>query len=282
MMENKPQFHQIERDGPIVIWKFNNPPKNFLTAETSAELHKLAEEFEREEDLRVAILTSAMPDVFIQHHDVAQLLTWSEAIRAAPPDSQAQPSGQRSAPRSLTQISKPIIVAINGYASGGGCEVCLTCDFSFMSKKAVIGLPEVNVGILPGGGGTQRMARLLGTAKALEMVMLGKMIDAEEAYRIGLVNRICEPEELMPAALEFARGLADRPPLAVAYVKRCIHEGTKMSIDEGLALEGQLFWDLVKTDDAHQLMSEYVAEGQPREWILERFGTPEAKQAFQK
>jgi len=151
-----------------------------------------------------------------------------------------------------------------------------------MSKKAVIGLPEVNVGILPGGGGTQRMARLLGTAKALEMVMLGKMIDAEEAYRIGLVNRICEPEELMPAALEFARGLADRPPLAVAYVKRCIHEGTKMSIDEGLALEGQLFWDLVKTDDAHQLMSEYVAEGQPREWILERFGTPEAKQAFQK
>ena len=275
------QFYKVERDGPVIIWKIYNPPKNFLTSETMAELFRLAEEFEKDPELRVAILTSALPDVFIQHHNVAQILMWSEALRAAPADSQPQPSNQRSAHRSLTQIPKPIIAAINGWASGGGCEVTLTCDFRFMSSKAVIGLPEINVGILPGGGGTQRMARLLGTARALELVMLGKIIDAREAYRIGLVNRVCEPDELMPAALEFARELATRPPLALAHVKRCIHEGSEITIDEGLTLESQLFFELVGSDDAHQLMSEYVATGQDRDWIIERFGTPEARQALQ-
>ena len=219
-MENEPQLYEVERDGPVIIWKYHNPPNNLLSGEAWAELLKLAEEFEKDPDLRVGILTSALPDVFIQHHDVALLLQMSEQLRNVPDDEITKLASQQSAPRTLNQVLKPIIVAINGYVSGGGCELTLTGDFRFMSKKAVIGLPEVNVGILPGGGGTQRMARLLGTAKALEVLMLGKIIDAEEAYRIGLVHRIYEPEELMPAALEFAKDLATRPPLALAHIKR--------------------------------------------------------------
>jgi len=137
-----------------------------------------------------------------------------------------------------------------------------------MSRKAVIGLIEVQLGILPGGGGTQRMARLLGTAKALEMMMLGRVIDADEAERIGLVHRACEPEELMPAAIEFAKQLAARPPLALALIKRCIYEGTEMPIEEGLALERQLFMELMRSDDAFRIMSEYVSGGQDRGWFI--------------
>ncbi len=267
-MGKGPRFYKVERDGPVIIWKFYNPPKNFLTAETGEELDKLVEAFEADPDLHVAIFTSALPEVFIQHYDVSLLVPPAEALRATPPDRPPQFATQRPIHRGIRRLGpKPIICAINEWVAGGGCELSLACDFRFMSRKAMIGLPEVNLGILPGGGGTQRMARLLGTAKALEMMLLGKIIDADEAERIGLVHRACDPEDLMPAALEFAKELAARPPLAIALIKRCIYEGTEMPLEEGLALERQLFWETLRSDDAFRLISEYVASGQNPERI---------------
>lgn len=262
-MEKEPQFFKVETDGPVIVWRFHNPPKNLWTVVVGTELGDLVEAFFADPDLRVGIITSALPDVFIQHFDVSLLVNWGEALRTISTDQPAQPAAERPTPRGIYRCGpKPVICSINAPVAGGGAELALACDFRFMSRKATIGWPEVNVGILPGGGGTQRMPRLLGTAKALEMILLGKVIDADEAERIGLVHRACDPEELMPAVLEFAKELAARPPLAVAHIKRCIYEGSEMSLEEGLALEGQLFRELMRSDDALRLMREYVAGGQ--------------------
>jgi len=269
-MADEPRFFKVERDGPVIIWKYNNPPKNLLLPESGMEFTELVEAFEVEPELRVGILTSALPDVFIQHFDVETLVRGSERLRDTSDGNPLKFALRRPPARGTRRVGpKPIICAINGWVSGGGCELSLTCDFRFMSRKATIGLIEVLLGILPGGGGTQRMARLLGISKALEMMMLGKVIGADEAERIGLVHRACEPEELMPKAIEFPKQLAARPPLALAMIKRCIYEGTEMPLGEGLALESQLFMELMRSDDGYRIMSEYVDGGQDRNWFLQ-------------
>lgn len=261
-MEKEPQFFKVETDGPIIIWKFHNPPKNLRNGATDTEFSDLVEAFYDNPDLRVGIVTSALPDVFIQHYDVSQLVTLSEALQATPVDRSPRPAAQRPTPRGIYRCGpKPVICAMNALVTSGGCELALACDFRFMSRAAMIGLLEVHAGILPPEG-TQRMTRLLGTARALEMILLGKLIDADEAERIGLIHRACDPEELMPAALEFAKELAARPPLAVALIKRCIYEGSEMSLKEGLALAYELFFEATKSDDALRLMRAYVAGGQ--------------------
>ena len=269
-MENEPQFFKVERDGPVIIWKYHNPPKNLLTPASGMEFADLVEAFEIDPEPRVGILTSALPDVFIQHFDVETLVEGSKRLRDTSDGNPLKFAYRRPPAHGTRRLGpKPIICAINGWVSGGGCELSLTCDFRFMSRKATIGLIEVLLGILPGGGGTQRMARLLGIGKALEMMMLGKAIGADEAERIGLVHRACEPDELMPQAIDFAKQLAARPPLALALIKRCIYEGTELPLEEGLALERQLFMELMRSDDALRIMSEYVEGGQDRNWFLQ-------------
>jgi len=256
-MVKQAQYFIVETDGPVIIWKYNNPPKNLLTAESGTEFGDLVEDFYTDPNFRVGIVTSNLPDVFIQHFDVSVLVNFAEALRAGTPKT------PRAALRGVYRCGpKPVIAAINAPLAGGGCELSLACDFRFMSRAATIGQPEVLVGILPGGGGTQRMTRIIGISQALEMMLLGKRIYADEAERIGLIHRACDPEELMPAAIAFAKELAARPPLAIALIKRCIYEGIDMTLQDGLALEWDLFLDTLKSDDALNLMKEYVAGGQ--------------------
>ncbi len=261
------RFFTVERDGPVVVWKYENPPKNLLNMEARAELDELVGEFESDDALRAGVLTSALPDVFIQHFDVQVLADWSDALRASagqPPAPQPAQPAPRPAQKVYSQVPKPMIAAINGWASGGGCELALTFDFRFISSTAVIGLPESQLGILPGGGGTQRLSRLIGAAKALEIMMLGKIVSAEEAYRVGIVHRVCEPNELLASAVAFGKALAGQPPLALAHIKRCVYEGIELPLDEGLALERRLFRELMVSDDANRLMRAYVEGGQDR------------------
>ena len=131
-----------------------------------------------------------------------------------------------------------------------------------MSRTAWLGCPEVNAGILPGGGGTQRMTRLLGIGKAMEMLLLGSVVDADEAERIGLVHRACDFENTIPEAIEFAKELAQRPPMAIGHIMQCIYEGGQMPLREGLMLESRLFFELTQSEDAKRIMAEYVAGGQ--------------------
>lgn len=259
-----PRYYIVEKDGPVVIWKFNNPPQNLRNPQTDAELIELVEEFEADPDLRVAILTSNLPDVFIQHYDVAAILSFASSI--TPEDvasNQQQQQAQETRPRGLEGLRrKPVIAAISGQTAGGGCETALMCEFRFMSRNASLGCPEVNVGILPGGGGTQRMTRLLGMSKAMEMLLLGRVVDADEAERIELVHKAFDYEDLMPAAIAFAKELASRPPMAIGHIMQCIYAGSQMPLAEGLALERKLFLELVQSEDARRAMSAYVEGGQ--------------------
>jgi enoyl-CoA hydratase/carnithine racemase len=256
----------------VIVWRFHNPPKNLWDTNTGPEFARLQDEFYKDPDLRVAIFTSAMPDVFIQHFDVSILVNMGETLR------KQKPAGPPPRRVGFRPDSKPIIAAINAPLAGGGLELTMQFDFRFMSRTAWASQAEVNVGILPGGGGTQRMPRLIGIARALELQLTGRRIFADEAERIGLVTRACDPEKLMPEALAFARELAARPPLAVHHIRRCIYEGTQMPLDDGLALESELFRELVESDEALERMRTYVAGGQQARRILEGQQGPSAQQ----
>ena len=258
-MAEEPRFFKVEKDGPVVIWRFSNPPQNLWNVETSAEFNDVVETLYEDPDLRVGILTSARDDVFIQHFDVSLLVQWGDALKAG----QVPPVTERPRPRGVHRRGpKPVIAAINAPVAGGGLELCMACDFRFMSRAASVSQPEVGVGILPGGGGTQRMPRLIGLGRALEIQLTGRRVFADEAERIGLVTRACDPPRLLPEALEFARLLAAQPPVAVQLIRRCIYEGTEMPLDDGLALESELFRETLVSGDALDRMRAYVAAGQ--------------------
>ncbi len=246
-----------------------------MNLETMAEFTELVEEFEADPDLWAGIITSNLPHVFIQHFDVSTILkVWSDLT---PEEIKAQQEAAAKSPpppkRGLDRLRrKPIIAAINAQTAGGGCEQTLKCEFRFMSRTATLGCPEVNVGILPGGGGTQRMTRLLGISKAMEMLLLGRVVYADEAEKINLVHRACDPAELMPAAIAFAKELAMRPPMAIGHIMRCIYEGVEMPLDEGLSLEGRLFFELTQSEEAKQRMGMYVDGGQKVESVAEGTG----------
>jgi enoyl-CoA hydratase len=265
----EPRFYKIEKDGPIIIWKFHNPPRNLATLETLTELVSLVEEFDQDDGLRVGIITSATPGMFIQHFDVSILLSWAEFMREASEDEITQQLAALPPPRGIgSYTSKPIICAINGPVEGGGCEMALGCDYRFISSDAFMGQPEVDAGIIPGGGGTQRLARLVGVARAMQLCMTGRRISAEEAGRLGLVTAVYDPEKLMPAVMAFANDLAAKPPLAIANIKKAIYEGSSIPLQDGLMLERELFFECLRSDDAVNIMSLYVAAGQDREKLL--------------
>jgi enoyl-CoA hydratase/carnithine racemase len=268
-METEPRFYKLEKNGPIIIWKFHNPPKNLATLDSMIELVQLVEEFDKDTELCVGILTSATFGMFIQHFDVSVLLGWAESMREASEDEITQQLAALPPPRGIGDCtSKPIICAINGPVEGGGCEMALGCDFRFISSDAFMGQPEVDAGIIPGGGGTQRLARIVGVARATELCMTGRRISAEEAERLGLVTAVCEPEELMPAVMAFANDLAAKPSLALINIKKAIYEGSSMPLQDGLMLERELFFECLRSDDAINIMRLYVAAGQDREKLL--------------
>ena len=268
-MNTQPRFHKVETDGPVVIWKFQNPPRNLATLETFLELVSLVEAFDQDPELRVGIVTSATPGMFIQHFDVSVLLVWAESMRGTSEEEIGRQLAALPPPQGIGDLtSKPVICAINGPVEGGGSEMALGCDFRFISRDAFMGQPEVTAGFIPGGGGTQRLARLVGVARAMELCMTGRRISAEEADRLGLVTAACEPKELMPTVMAFARDLAAKPPLAIVNVKKAIYQGSRIPLPEGLVLERELFFECLRSDEAINIMRLYVAAGQDTEKMM--------------
>jgi len=262
----EPKFHQVEKEGPIIIWKFHNPPRNLVTMESGLELKALVEEFDQDPELLVGIVTSATPGKFIQHFDVSLILGWAEGMNKASEEEIDQLLASFPPPKGIgDHTSKPVICAINGPVEGGGCEMALSCDIRFISKEAFMGQPEVRGGIIPGDGGTQRLARLVGVARAMELCLSGRRIYPEEAERLGLVIKACDPDDLMPTVLAYAKELAGKPQLAVKNIKKAIYEGSNMTLQDGLILERKLFFESVRSDEALQLMRLYVAAGQDME-----------------
>lgn len=227
----------IEKREHVAILTINHPPANAWNLATLEDFGKALDVVENDKDVWVIVLTGSGDKCFSAGFDV------SDAGNAA----KAGPLG-RELWRRVDRFPKPFIAAINGFALGGGLELALSCHFRIMvdTPKAKVGLTELNLGIIPGWGGTQRLAAVIGKAKALDMILFGKRVDAKEALEIGLVNKISEPGKTLDDALELANMLAKRPPLAVSCVLKAMSAGEYEGKDQGLIVEGQGS-DLVST-----------------------------------
>jgi enoyl-CoA hydratase len=258
------RYIDTRREGATLVVTLTNPPRNLLNAPMVAELRALADDVEANGDVRALVLTGGVEGIFVTHYDVGELSGASDVARERESfGAGGELHGMHQALLALQRLPKPVIAAINGTAMGGGCELALACDFRYMAKGGVIGLPEVRVGILPGAGGTQRMTRLLGVAKALELMLLGNVVDADAAERIGLVHKAVEPERLLPEAIALGEELAKRPPLSVALIKKCVLEGSELPLLDALKLEQDAFWQTMRSDDASRLMRGYLTSERP-------------------
>ena len=218
----------MEKKGRICIMTINHPPANSWNLATMLDFEKALEEVEKDRDIRVLVLTGSGKLCFSAGFDV------SDAANSHI----TSPKGAEMWEK-VDRFEKPVIAAINGHALGGGCELALSCHFRVMADnpKATIGLTELNLGIIPGWGGTQRLSRAVGRAKALDMILFSKRLTAPEALEIGLVDKIAPPESLMDAVMEMAEKLAERPPIAVACTLKAMAVGLYEGLPQGLSVE---------------------------------------------
>jgi enoyl-CoA hydratase len=235
-----------KKDG-IALITFNRPKVlNALNRKTIEELKLVLTDARDDVSVRVLILTGSGAKAFVAGADI------NELAQQTPVNGKEFSLYGQGVFHMLETIGKPSICAINGFALGGGCELALCCSIRLASKTAKLGQPEVKLGILPGYGGSQRMARLCGKGTAHELCLTGEMISAEEAQRIGLVNHIYEPAELLPAAETMANKIIEKAPLAVKYCMEAIERGVEMPLEEGLFLEATLFGLCCATEDMRE------------------------------
>jgi len=233
-----------EKEGRIAIFTLNRPEAmNAINMEALRELHEVMVDFRDDPKLWVGIITGAGERAFCGGADIKDTLPFmKEHLRDSP---WAMPT----TPMRGLDIWKPLIAAINGMALGGGLEIALACDIRIASENARFGVTEVTLGLIPGWGGTQRLPRMVPWCKAAEMVLTGKVIDAREAYRIGLVNEVVPSEEVVPKAREWAKAIYKVAPLAVRAAKEAMVRGYNLTLEEGLQLENSLEAYLMGTED---------------------------------
>jgi len=240
------------RDG-ILILTINRPQVlNALNAQTVEEIYHVFAAARDDENVKAVIVTGSGEKAFVAGADI------NELARNTPITGKQTSERGQFILSFIEKFPKPVIAAINGFALGGGCELALACHIRIASEKAQIGLPEVTLGIIPGYGGTQRMARLLGRAKALELICTGDRVPATEAERIGLVNKVVPPDQLLPAAEEMARKIMSRGPLAIRAAIEAVVHGSEMTLEEGQFLEATLFGLLCSSDDTKEGMKAFL------------------------
>ena len=246
------EFITYEVEGQIGIITINRPKAlNALNSAVLDELDKTLDAVDQEA-IRCLILTGAGEKSFVAGADIGEMSTLTKA------EGEAFGKKGNDVFRKLETFPIPVIAAVNGFALGGGCEISMSCDIRICSENAVFGQPEVGLGITPGFGGTQRLARIVGTGKAKEMIYGARNIKAEEAYRIGLVNNVYPAEELMPAAKKLASTIARNAPIAVRNCKRAINEGIQVDMDQAIVIEEKLFGSCFETCDQKAGMNAFL------------------------
>jgi enoyl-CoA hydratase len=244
---------QLEVQDGIATLSVNRPDKlNALNEQTIRELDAAVREITERADVRGAIVTGVGAKAFVAGADIAEL------ARMGPVDGvEVSRLGQRVF-RAIELSRKPVIAAVNGFALGGGCELALACHLRIAADNAKFGLPEVKLGIIPGYGGTLRLPRIVGKGRALELMLTAEMIDAAEAHRIGLANRVVPQAELMDTARKLMGTILKNGPVALGLAIECTTRGMEMSVDDGLALESNLFGLLAATEDMREGMSAFL------------------------
>jgi enoyl-CoA hydratase len=241
------EYLLVERDGAVALVTINRPKVlNALNSQTLDELRRVVLELKEETAVRALVLTGAGEKSFVAGADINELAVMT-------------PDGARDHARRgqhvfdlIEHMGKPVVAAINGFALGGGCELAMACTIRIAASTARLGQPEVNLGLTPGYAGTQRLARIVGTGRALEMLLSGDHITADEAFRIGLVNRVVPAAELMTEAKRIATKLAAKAPIAIRYILDAVHQGVEMPLAQAQQFEATLFGLAASTDDMRE------------------------------
>ncbi|MCP4750189.1 MAG: enoyl-CoA hydratase [Proteobacteria bacterium] len=244
----------LDKKGYVSIITIDHPPANAWNLTTAQEFESALDKVENDPDTRVVVITGAGEKCFSAGFDVSDAANVGETNPLV-----------CSLWTRVDRFPKPTIAAINGFALGGGCELAMSCHFRIMADhpKAKIGLTELNLGLIPGWGGTQRMARLIGKAKALDLILFSQKVTAPEAKEIGLVNQVSTPERLMDDALELAKRLAERPPIAVSCILKAMATGAYEGIDAGLQVEFDSAQTLSQTEDAKEGLTAFFEKRPP-------------------
>ena len=226
----------VERLGPVAVATFDRPPRNFMSFAAMGELEQVAVDVAQDDEVGVLVLTGAVPGYFVAHADLDDL-----AALGRGEETEGDPLSWSRTFDLLARMPQPVVAAVGGQAWGGGCELAMACTLRVAATSAHFAQPEVAVGIIPGAGGTQRLPRLVGPGRAAEMVLSGRVVTADEALRIGLVEAVLPDEGFVDAVVEWVQPIATKPRHAVAAAKRALVEGADLPLGEGLAVEGRLF-----------------------------------------
>lgn len=253
---------KIEDKGNLIICYLSNPPTHTLTALGLVEIHNFLDSLVGNKELRVLAFTGVGEDVFIRHYEVGELADAAEKnIRVEKEGKKSDKElnkelhGFHKMLLKIRDLDAIVIAGINGNTAGGGCEFSLGCDLRVMSSgDYFIGLPETNIGILPGGGGTQRLARLIGTSRALDLIVHGQLISNTKAHEYGIINKILPEESFFDSLEEYCQNLANRAPIALREVKRVINKGMDLPLEEALFHEQQAFNKTMNSKDAASAM----------------------------
>jgi enoyl-CoA hydratase len=247
----------FEKKGAIVYVTVNRPQVlNALNLATMEELRSAFTAIQEDRTVRVAIMTGTGEKAFIAGADI------SELARHDPVSAKEYTHRGQSVLDLMENLGKPVIACINGFALGGGCEIAMACTLRLASENAKLGQPEVKLGLMPGYGGTQRLPRLVGKGIAMQLVLSGEMISAQEAYRIGLVNEVVASAELIPRAEAIAQKIVANAPLAVQYAMEAVNKGMEMTLAEGLYLEATLFGVCCATEDKKEGTAAFLEKRQ--------------------
>ena len=243
----------LEKKGPYAVATIHRPEAlNALNSQVLADLAELLDTVEADEEIRVLVITGAGEKAFVAGADIGEMSTLTKA------EGEAFGKKGNDVFRRLETLPIPTIAAVNGFALGGGCELSMSCDIRICADTAVFGQPEAGLGITPGFGGTQRLARLVGPGMAKQLIYTAKNIKADEALRIGLVNAVYPAQELLPAAEELAGTIAKNAPIAVRACKKAINDGLQVDMDRAVTIEEKLFGSCFETADQKEGMSAFL------------------------
>lgn len=250
---------RLEKDGPVAIVTLTNPPLNVLHPQMAVELDACFTGLASDPAVVVAVLTGEGDRAFCAGFDIKEF----PAIMA-PRGAEALAQKLHAGLGKIEHLGKPTIAAINGLALGGGLEVSMACDLRIAAANAQLGQPEIKLGLFPGAGGTQRLPRLVGAGIAKELMYLGDPINAEEAYRIGLVNKVVPTGEALAAAKQMAHTIAVRAGVALRYIQQAVNRGLGTTLDAGLQIEADLFAKIFQTEDVREGVDAFINKRQPQ------------------
>jgi enoyl-CoA hydratase len=247
----------VEKEGKVAVLTINRPDKlNALSSTVHIEGVAALDELRGDESVRVVVITGSGERSFIAGADIGE-------FEGKTPVTQRSTFHERTLFNSIDTFPKPVIAMVNGFCLGGGNELALACDLRICSDNARFSQPEINLGIIPGGGGTQRLTRLIGEGRSMEMILTGDMIDAETAHRFGLVNHVYPAGDLRPKTLELAAKIAEKAPIALQLAKEAVKFASRSNLDEGLRREVDLFAICFSTEDKQEGVSAFLEKRKP-------------------